>query len=164
MNANIMDAANALAPQLSALRRDFHRYPEQGWMEFRTASLVAERLSQLGFSVQLGKAVVSECTRMGVPDAQTLDEALARARTQGAVERWLPALEGALPALWVRWIRSAWGQPRRSVSTLMPCQSLSPARVITVLTKRASTRSIKAPCTPAAMMAIPPSGWAWRNC
>ncbi|CAM0557426.1 p-aminobenzoyl-glutamate hydrolase subunit A [Vreelandella titanicae] len=94
MNANIVDAANAIAPQLSAQRRDFHRYPEQGWMEFRTASLVAERLSQLGFSVQLGQAVVSEYARMGVPDAQTLDEALARVRTQGAVERWLPALEG----------------------------------------------------------------------
>ena len=94
MNANIVDAAKAMSPQLKALRRDFHRYPEQGWMEFRTASLVAERLSQLGFSVQLGQAVVSECARMGVPDAQTLDEALARARTQGAIERWLPALEG----------------------------------------------------------------------
>lgn len=94
MNANIVDAANAIAPQLSAQRRDFHRYPEQGWLEFRTASLVAERLSQLGFSVQLGQAVVSECARMGVPDKQTLDEALARARAQGAVERWLPALEG----------------------------------------------------------------------
>lgn len=94
MNASIRDAANAISPQLYAQRRDFHRYPEQGWMEFRTASHVAERLSQLGFTVQLGQAVVSDSARMGVPDAQTLGEALARARTQGAIERWLPALEG----------------------------------------------------------------------
>lgn len=94
MDANIRNAANAIATQLYAQRRDFHRYPEQGWMEFRTASHVAERLSQLGFAVQLGQTVVSERARMGVPDIQTLNEALARARTQGAVERWLPALEG----------------------------------------------------------------------
>lgn len=94
MNANIVDAANAMSSQLKALRRDFHRYPEQGWVEFRTASHVAERLSQLGFAVQLGQTVVSDSARMGVPDRQTLDEALARARTQGAIERWLPALEG----------------------------------------------------------------------
>ena len=94
MNASIADAANAIAPQLYTLRRDLHRYPEQGWMEFRTASLVAERLSQLGFAVQLGQAVVSDRARMGVPDRQTLDEGLAQARTQGAIERWLPALEG----------------------------------------------------------------------
>ncbi|TVP46993.1 MAG: amidohydrolase [Halomonas sp.] len=94
MNANIIEAANAIAPHLSAQRRDFHRYPEQGWMEFRTASHVAERLSQLGFAVELGQAVVSERARMGVPDPQTLSAALAQARTQGAIERWLPALEG----------------------------------------------------------------------
>ncbi|WP_163554936.1 M20 family metallo-hydrolase, partial [Klebsiella pneumoniae] len=28
-------------PQLQAWRRDFHRYAESGWFEFRTATLVA---------------------------------------------------------------------------------------------------------------------------
>ncbi|WP_186436863.1 hypothetical protein [Vreelandella titanicae] len=37
MNVDIVDAANAIAPQLSAQRRDFHRYPEQGWIEFPNA-------------------------------------------------------------------------------------------------------------------------------
>ncbi|WP_249977033.1 amidohydrolase [Vreelandella olivaria] len=94
MNVNIVDAANAISHKLYTQRRDFHRYPEQGWMEFRTASHVAERLSQLGFTVQLGREVVSDSARMGVPDTQTMEEALACARTQGAIERWLPALEG----------------------------------------------------------------------
>lgn len=37
MNVDIVDAANAIAPQLSAQRCDFHRYPEQGWIEFPNA-------------------------------------------------------------------------------------------------------------------------------
>ncbi|MEF3924085.1 hypothetical protein ACNI17_44410, partial [Escherichia coli] len=35
---------NSLAPKLSHWRRDFHHYAESGWVEFRTATLVAEEL------------------------------------------------------------------------------------------------------------------------
>lgn len=38
---------NSLAPKLSHWRRDFHHYAESGWVEFRTATLVAEELQQL---------------------------------------------------------------------------------------------------------------------
>jgi len=39
-------------------RRDFHRYPEVGWTEFRTASIIADRLVKLGFEISIGKEVV----------------------------------------------------------------------------------------------------------
>lgn len=42
---------NSLAPKLSHWRRDFHHYAESGWVEFRTATLVAEELQQLGYSL-----------------------------------------------------------------------------------------------------------------
>ncbi|WP_110684939.1 amidohydrolase [Salinicola aestuarinus] len=85
-----------LLPAVIDWRRDFHRHPEQGWTEFRTASLVAERLESLGFTVHHGDAVVDRDARLGVPDGATLDAALARAREQGAIERWLPAMAGGL--------------------------------------------------------------------
>jgi len=40
-----------------ATRRDLHQHPELGLTEFRTASLVAERLTALGLHVQLGNGV-----------------------------------------------------------------------------------------------------------
>ena len=37
----------ALAEKLTALRREFHRYPEAGWTEFRTTDRIIEELEKL---------------------------------------------------------------------------------------------------------------------
>ena len=34
-------------------RRDFHRYPESGWCEFRTTAKIAAVMSDLGYEVHL---------------------------------------------------------------------------------------------------------------
>lgn len=47
--APIAEEAQALRPQLVAMRRDFHRHPELAYHEERTARIVAERLRALGF-------------------------------------------------------------------------------------------------------------------
>lgn len=46
--------ALALAPRLSAWRRDFHAHPELGFQEFRTAGIVADHLRDLGLEVTTG--------------------------------------------------------------------------------------------------------------
>jgi len=74
----------ALAPRLSAVRRDFHRYAEPGWLEIRTASLIARRLTELGCEVLAGRAVCDTETRMGVPEQDVLDAAYKRALAEGA--------------------------------------------------------------------------------
>lgn len=84
----------ALRPQLKAWRRDFHHHAESGWVEFRTASIVAEELERLGYDVSVGREVIDADSRMGVPEPEVLAQALERARDQGAVARWLPALAG----------------------------------------------------------------------
>jgi len=43
-----------LAGQVVALRRDFHRHPELGFEEHRTAGIVAEGLRALGYEVATG--------------------------------------------------------------------------------------------------------------
>ncbi|EPY5258678.1 TPA: M20 family metallo-hydrolase [Klebsiella variicola subsp. variicola] len=83
-----------LAPAMIQWRRDFHLHAESGWLEFRTASKVAEILDGLGYQLALGRDVIDADSRMGLPDEDTLAQAFERAREQGAPERWLPAFEG----------------------------------------------------------------------
>ena len=51
---NISTAVQAWVPNLIALRRDLHKHPELGFQEVRTAGIVADRLSRLGYAVQTG--------------------------------------------------------------------------------------------------------------
>jgi aminobenzoyl-glutamate utilization protein A len=83
-----------LEPRLVAYRRDIHRYPELGWTEFRTASLVARRLATLGFEVRAGRQVVRDADRMGVPSKEMLEACWERARQEGADAAYLRALRG----------------------------------------------------------------------
>ncbi|MEZ4727734.1 MAG: amidohydrolase [Caldilineaceae bacterium] len=46
--------AEALADELTAIRRDLHMHPELGFQEFRTAGIVAEQLNELGYEVVAG--------------------------------------------------------------------------------------------------------------
>jgi len=46
----------SLIDKVIALRRDFHRHPELGFEENRTAGIVAERLRELGYDVHTGIA------------------------------------------------------------------------------------------------------------
>jgi amidohydrolase len=48
--------AGALREQLVAWRRDFHRHPELGFEERRSAGIIADRLRELGYRVQTGVA------------------------------------------------------------------------------------------------------------
>ncbi len=48
------DKINAYAPELTALRRDFHAHPELGLEEVRTAAIVAEKLRGWGIEVHEG--------------------------------------------------------------------------------------------------------------
>jgi amidohydrolase len=50
----MLERAKALAPRLSAIRRDIHRHPELSFEEVRTARLVADTLRSLGVRVDTG--------------------------------------------------------------------------------------------------------------
>jgi aminobenzoyl-glutamate utilization protein A len=94
--ADILAAASRRAV---ALRRDLHRHPELGLTEFRTASLVAERLTALGLSVKLGREVMDSASRVGLPAEDELDRCYQRAEAEGAPARFLPALAGGHTAV-----------------------------------------------------------------
>lgn len=50
MNAN----NEKTALEMRRRRRDFHRYPETGWAEFRTTAIAADILTALGYTVRFG--------------------------------------------------------------------------------------------------------------
>ena len=46
-------------------RRDFHRFPEPAWSEYRTTSLIAAALAHAGYEIKLGDQIVSISAVMG---------------------------------------------------------------------------------------------------
>ena len=86
--------AEQIESRVIADRRDFHRFAEAGWTEFRTASLVARRLTDLGYQVSLGRDVLVDKERMGLPDDAALEVHYQRAVAQGGDPAFLPALRG----------------------------------------------------------------------
>lgn len=85
---HIVDHAEALAPELTRIRRDFHQYAESGWLEIRTSSLIAQRLTELGYQVLTGPDVCKAEERMGLPPEEYLQQQYTRALEQGAVQPW----------------------------------------------------------------------------
>jgi amidohydrolase len=51
---DFLHEAQSIFEDLRALRRDFHRHPELGFQEVRTAGIVARRLNELGLEVSTG--------------------------------------------------------------------------------------------------------------
>lgn len=90
MSARLAD----ISARAIATRRDLHRYPELGLTEFRTASIVADRLTRLGLEVKLGRDVMDSASRVGVPSEADLDRAYHDAEQAGAPAEFLPALAG----------------------------------------------------------------------
>jgi len=82
-----------LALKMKEWRRDFHQYPETGFLEMRTASIVASTLANLGFDLQLGKKVMSEQDCMGKPCEVETSQHLKWAKENGANEDYLPYFE-----------------------------------------------------------------------
>lgn len=68
-------------------RRDFHRYPESGWHEFRTTARIAQIMSDLGYEIRLADEFMDPSQVMG--RSLNVEEEKARASAQGADVRWL---------------------------------------------------------------------------
>ncbi|UFJ39599.1 amidohydrolase [Brevibacillus humidisoli] len=96
MQKRIAQQIQQIKKQIIHWRRDFHQYPEAGWTEFRTASVIASVLGELGFSVKLGREVVSAESRMGVPDQESLAKARQRALEEGADPSLVEQMEDGL--------------------------------------------------------------------
>ena len=70
----ISPEVQALSAEMTSLRRDLHAHPELGFQEVRTAGIIAERLTVLGYTVRtgLGKTGVTGLLRGGKPGKTVL--------------------------------------------------------------------------------------------
>lgn len=94
MDKTILQLVQRHEGKLVQYRRDIHRHAEAAWTEFRTASLVAERLTELGYEVLAGDQVINSAYMMGVPSDSELKAHQERAAAQGAKPKWLEKMNG----------------------------------------------------------------------
>lgn len=85
--------ALTLEQEITELRRDFHKHAESAWLEFRTASILAEKLEELGLRVTAGKELFSG-ERLNVPPEDVLEDAYSRALNEGGAKKWLEPMKG----------------------------------------------------------------------
>ena len=96
MEPTIHERAASLGPKLVQYRRDFHKFPESGWTEFRTSALIAERMRALGYDVKIGADIISRDHMMGVPSSEELKAHMARAIKEGADKELVEKMAGGL--------------------------------------------------------------------
>ena len=92
----IIASAEAQTEELTGLRRDFHKYAEAGWLEMRTTSIIARKLTEMGYEVLLGDKVCKADARMGVPSEEALEKGYQRALEQGGDPEFLPCTKGGM--------------------------------------------------------------------
>lgn len=97
--SDLSQRVEKLRPWLQKTRRDLHKYAESAWLEFRTATRVAEELHQLGYTLKLGREVMNADARMGVPPETVLKAQEQRALEQGAFPQWLPHFSGGFTGI-----------------------------------------------------------------
>ena len=91
---NISRQADGMKEQLRATRRDLHTYAEPGWCEIRTSSIIAKRLTDLGYQVLTGPDVCLAEARMGLPPEEKLEAEYRRALEQGAIQPYAERARG----------------------------------------------------------------------
>ena len=77
-----------------ATRHALHRHPELGFTELRTASRVAQRLTALGFEVQVGGEVMRSDAMRGVPPQAQLDAHAHALRGDNEAASWIARMPG----------------------------------------------------------------------
>ncbi len=95
----IKNAAAEIEQKIINARRDFHKYPELGYREFRTASLIARKLKDLGCEIKIGREIMDADTRYDLPSDEVLQKEFNRAVAQGGDKEFLERIKGGFTAV-----------------------------------------------------------------
>ena len=89
--------ANRMEKELIAIRRDLHRFPELGWMEMRTSSIIARKLKEFGCDeILTGDQVCDRSSRMGLPSEAELEAHYQKVAEAGADPEFLQDTRGGM--------------------------------------------------------------------
>lgn len=130
---------------LTALRREFHRYPEPGWTEFRTTARIIEELERAGLSVRYGRNIHAPAHMPGLPDGETLERCLRRAAEEGARPDLLEEMRGGFTGC-VAVIQGALPGPVTGIRVDIDCNEVEEAEEEAHLPAREGFRSLHAGC------------------
>ena len=81
-------------PEAIKWRRALHQCPQPSWLEFYATAFAAEKLSEWGYDVRMGRDVVAEDKLLLLPDMQKLETEYARALKAGAKKKFLDPARG----------------------------------------------------------------------
>ena len=95
----IENIADEINNKIISARRDFHKYPELGFREFRTASLIARKLKDIGCDIKVGREIMDADSRMALPNEDILKSELERAVAQGGDAEFMPLIKNGFPAV-----------------------------------------------------------------
>ena len=70
---------DALGRELIAFRRDFHKYAESAWTEYRTTARIISELEKLGLPVQFGPQIHTTEKMFGLPKPTVMEACYERA-------------------------------------------------------------------------------------
>ncbi len=99
MYTKIKELSEQYLEQAIKIRRDLHMYPEVGWLEVRTASIVAHYLEELGYEIKIGEDIMVAKERMGMPSKKVFELNTFRALKEGAYEEYVPKLKDGMTAV-----------------------------------------------------------------
>ncbi len=92
---SILKSADAHRDFVVRFRRSLHKHAEVAWTEFRTGSLVARDLLNLGgWDVRYGPALYEKSLMMGMPSAEALERHAERAIAQGGDKQIIDTMRG----------------------------------------------------------------------
>ena len=82
--------------QFVAYRREFHKFPENGWREIRTSARIAEILTEMGYECIMGSDAVNVASIVNLvrPTEEETEEMMQRAVAQGADPAFVEKTKG----------------------------------------------------------------------
>ena len=134
-----------LNQELVALRREFHRYPESGWTEFRTTARIIEELEKLGLTVWYGQQIHKKEKMFGLPKPEELERCLRRAAQEGARPELLEAMAGGFTGC-VTVIEGALPGPVTGLRVDIDCNDVEESMDAEHLPVREGFRSVHESC------------------
>ena len=81
-------------PEAVEWRRALHRCPQPSWLELYATAFVAEKLTEWGYEVHMGREVIAEDKLLLLPDTEKLEEEYRRALKAGANKKYLDQARG----------------------------------------------------------------------
>lgn len=95
----IIESADRFENEAVEIRRDFHKYAESAWTEFRTTAKIIEFLQERGIQVLYGLDVVDPEYCFSYPDKDTIEYHKKRAIEQGANPEIVEKMQGYTGAM-----------------------------------------------------------------